>query len=77
MRYSVDRIENGMAVLISDDENERILPLTAFDFAVHEGMVLKEEDGVFSTDVDEESERREKAADLLKKILDKNEKDGL
>lgn len=72
MRYSVDRIENGMAVLISDDENELILPLSAFDFEVREGLVLKEDRGVFSADTNEESERREKAANLLKKILDKH-----
>lgn len=74
MFYSVDRIENDMAVLISDNENELVLPLSAFDFPLAEGMIVNEKDGVFAKDVDEERERRERAATLLKKILDKNSK---
>ena len=51
--YSVDRIEEDTVVLVKDGKSYNY-PLTDFDFAVKEGMLLsKSHDGRFSYEKDE------------------------
>ncbi len=40
MKYSVDRIEDGLAVLVNEGGDEIKKPLGEFSFEVREGMLL-------------------------------------
>ena len=71
MKYTIDRITDGIAVL--EDENGDLLSISAalLPENIREGSVLKEEDGEFIPDENEESERRKKLFALQNKLKNK------
>lgn len=75
MFWSVDRIENGQAVCISDAEQQCVLPLSSLPPETKEGSVLWEEKGVYRIDREEETRRRERIAALLAGVTRKEEKE--
>ena len=44
MWYTLDRIENGFAVLVDEQGVELIQPASAFNFPLREGMILEKTD---------------------------------
>ena len=64
MFYSVDRMEDDYAVLIGDDERCLSLLLSTLPSGVTVGTMLRQEDGVFYIDLEEEQRRREEIAAL-------------
>lgn len=66
--WSIDRLENDIAVCISDGETEKNIPLYDFSFNVHEGMLLYFENNTWQRDEAEEKRRKAEAkrmADIL------------
>lgn len=59
--WSIDRIENGIAVCISDNDKVKNIPVNEFGFAVREGMILYLDGGLLRHDEAEEKKRREYA----------------
>lgn len=69
MKYSVDRIENGIAVCEDDEMNIIRLPVSSLPQGTKEGSVLiKEADG-WQLDAESERERRENIMRLQKKLF--------
>lgn len=68
MYYSVDRIENGIAVLIDNDENTREVPLTQLPQGVGQSDVLWEENGAFRVDMDEKQRRQQRIRALERRL---------
>ncbi len=75
-RCSVDRIEEGIAVLLFDDGEEQRVDVSKFRFPLTEGLVLVEEEDGFAPDVKETDTRRKEAENLLEKILQKQKESG-
>jgi hypothetical protein len=69
-KYSVDRIENGIAVCESDS-GEQIKLLISELPDVHEGDILTEDGGKYKICADETAERRKKIAELQRNIFKK------
>ncbi len=59
MRYSIDRFENNLAVLIGDDESVVTAALSTLPAGVRQGDLLVEIDGVFALDAAATARRRE------------------
>ena len=60
MKVSVDRIEDGIAVLEVDTVNRIYVSVDKLPEGVKEGMLLSEQpDGSFKTELDETDKRRE------------------
>ena len=58
MKYSVDRIENDIAVLESLDDNTIInVPVYKFNFKVYENDILVYKDNIFIKDETEKEKR--------------------
>lgn len=73
MRYNVDRIEEGLAVLIDDKGGQLTMPADAFDFEIKAGMfVERARDGGFVARPEAEAAMRQEAAALLADILNKS-----
>ena len=70
--YSIDRIEGTRAVLIDDEGNEILAEAASFDTTPREGLVVKNDNGLFSLDRDETVRRREIAIQRLNMLLDRN-----
>ncbi len=65
MFWSVDRIESGQAVCISDSELQKVIPLEKLPKGTKEGSVLREDSGVFILDMEEETRRRNRIQALM------------
>ncbi len=69
--FSVDRIENGFAVLIGDKGEKKDVPLSQFDISPAEGMVFRLENNRYICDEQEEKTRRKRISDLQKQLFNK------
>jgi len=58
MRYIVDRIEDGLAVLEKEDGSFEHIPSEKLPEGVHEGSMLVLHDGAWALDLQGEEERR-------------------
>ena len=69
MKFSVDRIEEGIAVLENINSKEIIeVEISELDFAIFEGNILVYETGIFSLDKSEEELRREALRERLNNL---------
>ncbi len=71
MKYSVDRIENGIAACEDENGNMQAFPVSDLPAGLGEGDIFTAEDGVFAISADETAERKNKIADLQKNIFTK------
>lgn len=68
--WSVDRIEDNLAVLINTEKETRNVPLTRFTGKIAAGeVVIQQEDGTFSKDSAKTAEKKRELFDLQKKIF--------
>lgn len=68
--YSVDRIEDGIAVLEFPDKTFREVDLSLLPDDVKEGnMLLKADNSTYIHDFDEENFRKQRLLDLQNKIF--------
>lgn len=65
----VDRIEDGIAVVELEDGSHRDIPLGELPAGTREGSLLKKTEQGWELDPDEERRRRERAAELTKKLF--------
>ena len=70
MKYIVDRIEGNLAVCEADDMSVTVISLSDLPDGTHEGSVINFISGVYSLDLDEEQERRERILSLQDGIFD-------
>lgn len=70
--YSVDRIEEGIAVLLSDDGETIVKPINELSFPVHEGSILHVSGDDFVPDPGLEASRRQHILSLQEKLRNKN-----
>lgn len=71
MYYSIDRIENNIAVCIGDDEEIILVSTDKIIGDFSEGSVLVEtENGYFRTDEEEEMSRRISNFELAENLFD-------
>ena len=68
MRYSIDRIEGDVAVLVDDDTKVLHVPLSALPDSAQCGDVLYREDGAYCVDVVETEKRRAYVLSLQEKL---------
>ena len=69
MKYIVDRIENGIAILEIFDSSEIIeVDVNLLPSDIHDGSIIYYESGVYSLDLDEEEIRRKKIEDRFKRL---------
>ena len=69
MKWSVDRIEEDIAVLQNIETREIIdIELNKFDFNVTEGMIVQETPDGFIHDEDEENLRKQVIADKFSRL---------
>ncbi len=71
MKYIVDRIENGIAVLETEDGFIEI-EIALLPDNVREGSVLRKDDDRFFIDTDSEAERRNRLFMLQQELKNKN-----
>lgn len=72
MKYSVDRVEEGLAVLVGDDGETLVVELSLLPEGTDEGSVLDgDPENGFTTDIDEQIKRRKENFDLLNSLFDK------
>ena len=64
MIFSVDRIENGLAVLEDENGTMQTVPLAQLPPDTCEGAVLRLAEGVWTIDTDEAARRRTEALRL-------------
>jgi hypothetical protein len=70
MKYTVDRINGDQAVLESDSEERRTVPVSLLPAGIREGSRITEENGVYTPDIAEENNLRRqrfRAQERLKK----------
>ena len=60
MFYAVDRLEEGIAVLVDDEENTLVVERTLLPADTVQGDVLRMEDGRYLPDGEETARRRER-----------------
>lgn len=74
MKYSIDRIEEKIA--ICEDDNGNILKLTLDELPqiIHEGDIIERTENGFVIDTGETQNRRKKMAELQKNIFKKKGK---
>lgn len=71
MMYSLDRIEDGIAVLIDDNGDSVEVSSSALPEGAKEGDILNESEGVFSLCTDETALRRAEALAMQRKLMNK------
>lgn len=71
MKYSIEKIENNIAVCENDDGETLKLKLSQLPPNVKEGDILIQSDEGFTLDLDETQARRRKMAELQKNIFGK------
>lgn len=69
--WSIDRIENGVAVCLSDNDEIKNICVSKFGFSVREGMLLYLDGDVWRHDEAEEKKRREQAKKLADSLFSK------
>ena len=74
-RLTVDRTEEGIAVLEKEDMSHISLPLSAFDFAVKEGDILLFDGEKYIKDQETADKRRQKLLLMQKKLKEKSKKE--
>ncbi len=74
MKYSVDRIENGVAVCEDENGNFEKFSVTILPEKICEGDIFTAADGVFTILADETAARKKKIADLQKGIFTRKKK---
>lgn len=68
--YSVSRIEDDRAVLEFPDKTFKDIPLSVLPLNISEGNILiKDENGVFQLDFEEEKRRKKRLLELQNKIF--------
>lgn len=67
----VDRIEDGFAVMELEDGSYCDIPLEELPEGTHEGSVLVKTELGWELDPEEERRRREKAAELTRRLFGK------
>ena len=75
MKYSIDRIDNGVAVMITENGERRISPVTLLPDGCKEGSVLLEKDGKFLHDLPAETKRRRRFFLLQRRVFKKQRQD--
>lgn len=68
MTYTVDRMEEGLAVLQDEQEQIHTVPLTKLPSSVRPGDVLLFENGAYTVDVEETRARRERILQLQNRL---------
>ena len=71
MKYTVDRIGEGKAVLESETGVRRVIEASLLPETAREGSCLMETDGVFHLDAARESKRRKKLFRRLRRLKQK------
>lgn len=71
MKYSIEKIENNIAVCENDDGETLKLNLSQLPPNAKEGDILIQSDEGFTLDLDETQARRRKMAELQKNIFSK------
>lgn len=69
--YSVDRIEDGLAVLLDDDDKSCAIPVDQLPFGTKEGSILRLTEVGYVLDKETENERRNKVLSLQEKLRNK------
>ena len=69
MKYSVDRIEENIAVCEDENGEKATFEASLLPDGVKEGDIIMQTDGVFNFLPDETAERRKKMAELQKSIF--------
>ena len=72
VRYSVDRFEGDLAVLVDDEGISRTELLSALPEGTHEGTILLLTEEGYSPDPDTESKRREQVLSLQERLRRKS-----
>ncbi len=65
----IDRIEGGFAVAELEDGSHEDIPLGELPDGTREGSVLRKTERGWELDTDEERSRRERAAELTRKLF--------
>ena len=69
MKYSIDRIENNIAVLENLEDKEKIeIEISFLPEGIKEGSILLFKDGKYELDLDEEYLRRKRIMDKFKRL---------
>ncbi len=71
MLYSIDRIEETVAVLVDDDGNDRLVPVAALPPLCRPGIMVREMDGVFAVDEQATAQRRQDVVKLQQSICNR------
>ena len=74
MKYSVDRIEENIAICEDDDGNVLKLKLDELPREIREGDIIEKRENGFVIDADETQLRRKKMAELQRNIFGKKRK---
>ncbi len=69
--FIIDRIEEDVAVLETEEKTFINVPLSDLPDGVKEGQALAFSDGVYTVDTAKTSQRKEKIKSLLKSIMEK------
>lgn len=69
MKYSVDRIEENIALCEDDDGNTLKLPLNELPQNIREGDIIEKTENGFIIDADEKQLRRKKMAELQRNLF--------
>ena len=71
MKYSIDRIEENIAVCEDDDGNVLKLSVDELPPEIREGDIIEKTESGFIIDADETQLRRKKMAEMQKKLFNK------
>ena len=74
MKYSIDRIEENIAVCEDDDGNVLKLSVDELPQEIREGDIMEKTESGFVIDADETKARRKKIAELQRNIFGKKRK---
>ena len=74
MKYSIDRIEENIAVCEGDDGNVLKLKLDELPENIREGDIIVRTENGYTIDTDETSVRRKKMAEMQRNIFGKKRK---
>ena len=69
--YSIDRIEENIALLIDDDGKKIEIEVQQLPEGIREGDVLKSENGEYLSDEEETKRRKERILSLRNKLFKK------
>lgn len=74
MKYSIDRIEENIAICEDDDGNVLKLNVDELPQEIREGDIIEKTENGFVIDADETQLRRKKMAELQRNIFGKKRK---